>query len=369
MMSSRNILKLSQVSRVFGGVRAVNRLTLEIQQGEIFTLLGPSGCGKSTTLRLITGLERPDEGEIFVRDRVVASVPARVFVPPHKRKMGMVFQSYAIWPHLSVFENVAYPLRARGLRGAKLQEKVSKALALVNLQGLEDRPGPLLSGGQQQRVALARALVYEPEILLLDEPFSSLDAKLRGQMRVELKRLQRRLGITALLVTHDQVEALTLSDRIAVMESGQAIEVGSPRQLYEKPEKASVRDFLGKSALLSARIASRGPDNLVKVLVGGEPERALLIENACVSPCSVGQQVLVAIRPEDIVLNEGAAGQENNQLEGTITALLYVGDRYECHVQVGEAQMVLYVPRPASYREGETVRFRLPGTALSIWTP
>ena len=179
----RSILKLSEVSRVFGKVRAVNGLTLELQEGEIFTLLGPSGCGKTTTLRLVTGLERPDEGEICVRDKVVASVAKRVFVPPHKRKMGMVFQSYAIWPHLTVFENVAYPLRALGVRGSELQERVLKALDLVGLLGLEDRPGPLLSGGQQQRVALARALVYEPEILLLDEPFSNLDAKLRGRCK------------------------------------------------------------------------------------------------------------------------------------------------------------------------------------------
>jgi ABC-type Fe3+/spermidine/putrescine transport system ATPase subunit len=364
---AQHILRLCGVSRVFGGVRAVNRLTLEIQQGEIFTLLGPSGCGKSTTLRLITGLERPDEGEIYVRDRLVASVPSRIFVPPHRRKMGMVFQSYAIWPHLTVFENVAYPLRARAIRGAPLRERVTKALALVNLRGLEDRPAPMLSGGQQQRVALARALVYEPEILLLDEPFSSLDAKLRDQMRVELKGLQRTLGITALLVTHDQVEALALSDRIAVMEGGGATEVGSPRQLYERPAAASVRDFLGKSVVLPARIAACNENGQVAVLVGAQPERTLTVRMAQPAQARVGQQVLVTIRPEDIVVGDAAAGHGGNQLEGTITALLYVGDRYECHVRLEETQAVLYVPRRGSFREGETVRFHLPETAISIW--
>ncbi len=363
----RSILKLSEVSRVFGKVRAVNGLTLELQEGEIFTLLGPSGCGKTTTLRLVTGLERPDEGEICVRDKVVASVAKRVFVPPHKRKMGMVFQSYAIWPHLTVFENVAYPLRALGVRGSELQERVLKALDLVGLLGLEDRPGPLLSGGQQQRVALARALVYEPEILLLDEPFSNLDAKLRGQMQVELKLMQRRIGITVLFVTHDQVEALSLSDRIAVMESGQAVQVGTPQELYERPEKPFIRDFLGKSVVLRGQIDGFGPDNQVEVTLAGEPQRTLLIRNALVPQEGTGQRVFVAIRPEDILLDEGESDQGCNRLEGKITALLFMGDRYECHLQVGEDQIVLYVPRANRCREGQNLRIYFPARALSVW--
>lgn len=364
---SGSILRLYQVSRTFGHVRAVNRLTLEIQEKEIFALLGPSGCGKSTTLRLVTGLERPDEGEIYVRDKVVASAPKRVFVPPHKRHMGMVFQSYAIWPHLTVFENVAYPLRARGVRGGELRERVLKVLALVGLQGLEDRPGPLLSGGQQQRVALARALVYEPEILLLDEPFSSLDAKLREQMRVELKQLQRRMGITVVFVTHDQVEALSLSDRIAVMESGQAMQVGTPQKLYEKPDKPFIRDFLGKSVVLRGQITRFGADHQLEVRLAGDPQRTLWIQDALVPPESAGQPVFVAIRPEDIVVDDGGSSEACNRLEGKIAALLFMGDRYECQVQVGEEPIVLYFPRPIRYREGQTVRCYFPPTALSVW--
>jgi len=364
------ILKLCRISRIFGHTRAVNRLSLEIQEGEIFTLLGPSGCGKSTTLRLINGLERPDEGEIYLRDTAVASVSKGVFIPAHKRNMGMVFQSYAIWPHLTVFENVAYPLRARGVRGPEVKEKVLKALALVNLQGFEDRPGPLLSGGQQQRVALARALVYEPAILLLDEPFSSLDAKLREQMRVELKQLQRRVGITVLFVTHDQVEALSLSDRIAVMESGRAVQVGSPQQLYEKPEQPFIRDFLGKSVVLPGQIVRLGPENQVEVALAGNPPRTLLIHrgDTCFSQPRMGQRVFLAIRPEDIIVDPAGTPDGCNELEGTISALQFQGDRYECHVQMGEERIVLYYPRPSPYREGQTVRFCFPASALSLWT-
>ena len=366
---SGRILKLNQVSRLFGSVRAVNGLTLEIGEGEFFTLLGPSGCGKSTTLRLITGLEHPDEGEIYVRDKVVASVQKRVFVPPHKRRMGMVFQSYAIWPHLTVFENVAYPLRAQGARGPRLAERVLKALALVDLQGLEDRPAPLLSGGQQQRVALARALVYEPEILLLDEPFSSLDAKLREQMRFELKQLQRRVGITVLFVTHDQVEALSLSDRIAVMESGRAVQVGTPQELYERPEEPFIRDFLGKSVVLEGQLARFRSDGVMEVVLPGEPVKTLLVPNSSLPRKYTGQPVFVAIRPEDIVMNEGGFSEGCNWLEGTIAALLFMGDRYECHIALAaNEEIVLYFSRSTPYREGQKIRFHFPPAALSIWT-
>ena len=196
----------------------MDRASLEVRRGEVFTLLGPSGCGKTTTLRLVAGLERPDGGEITLRGRVVASVPRRVFMAPNRRNLGMVFQSYAVWPHMTVFENVAYPLMLRGTKRAVIRDKVERVLGLVGLEGLEARPATLLSGGQMQRLALCRALVYEPDLLLLDEPFSNLDAKLREQMRIEVKLLQRRLGITVLFVTHDQVEALVEGARLATRE-------------------------------------------------------------------------------------------------------------------------------------------------------
>ena len=211
------VLRLIDVTKRFGPIAAVEGVSLDVRRGEVLTLLGPSGCGKTTTLRMVIGLERCDAGEIIYDDRVVDSPERGMFQPTHKREMGMVFQSYAIWPHMSVFDNVAFPLRVRGVGGGRLNEAVQQALELVDLGGFAPRPATQLSGGQQQRVALARSLVFSPRILLLDEPFSNLDAHLRDTMRAELRRLQRRLGITVLLVTHDQVEALSVSDRIAVM--------------------------------------------------------------------------------------------------------------------------------------------------------
>jgi ABC-type Fe3+/spermidine/putrescine transport system ATPase subunit len=364
---NETILRLCEVSRFYGPIRAVSRVSLEIREGELFALLGPSGCGKSTTLRLVTGLERPDEGEIYVRNEVLSSVPRRIFVPPHKRNMGMVFQSYAIWPHLTVFENVAYPLRAQGVRGRQLEKKVHNVLELVGLAGVGDRPGPLLSGGQQQRVALARALVYEPQILLLDEPFSNLDAKLREQMRLELKQLQRRVGITVVFVTHDQEEALSLSDRIAVMESGEVAQVGLPQELYERPGRPFIRDFLGKSVVLQGEVARLGSDHRAEIQLVGDLRVTLAVPNTTFSSDSVGQRVLVAIRPEDILVEEGAAGDSCNRLEGTIAEMLFLGDRYECHIRVGGQEIILYFPRSTPYREGQPVRVHFPPSALSVW--
>lgn len=367
LLVNETILRLCEVSRFYGPIRAVRRVSLEIREAELFALLGPSGCGKSTTLRLVTGLEHPDEGEIYVRDRVLASVPRHIFVPPHKRNMGMVFQSYAIWPHLTVFENVAYPLRAQGIRAKELEKKVHRALELVGLGGMGDRPSPRLSGGQQQRVALARALIYEPQILLLDEPFSNLDAKLREQMRLELKQLQRRVGITVLFVTHDQEEALSLSDRIAVMESGEIVQVGLPQELYERPDKPFIRDFLGKSVVLQGEVVRLGPAHQVEIQLVGDSQGILSVHDAAAASVSAGQRVFVATRPEDIFVEESTTGDPCNRLEGTIEKLFFLGDRYECHIQIGGQDIVLYLSRSTSYREGQTVCVHFPPSALSVW--
>src|SRR5437660_3887671 len=303
-MSDDTVLRLDGVSKSYGTVQAVDGASLEVDRGEVFTLLGPSGCGKTTTLRLVAGLEDPDGGEITLRGRLVASVARRLFVPPHKRNLGMVFQSYAIWPHMTVFDNVAYPLRLRGVRGRAMRERVERVLELVGLGGLERRSATLLSGGQMQRLALCRALVYEPDLLLLDEPFSNLDAKLREQMRVELKLLQRRLGITVLFVTHDQIEALSLSNRIAVMDRGRAEQIGSPRSLYEAPASAFVRDFLGQTVILHGRIgrlpSGHAPPVVAVELNGALAGRTLAGRAAPSVALPHGGAAHLAIRPEDI---------------------------------------------------------------------
>src|SRR5436853_217312 len=234
-------------------VRAAQNVSFEVPEGKLFTLLGPSGCGKTTTLRSIAGLERPVSGEIEVAGRVVYSSNQRIFVAPNKRNFGMVFQSYAIWPHMNVFQNVAFPLDVRKLPRKEIQERVTRVLAAVQLGHLVDREATKLSGGQQQRLALARALVMEPQLLLLDEPLSNLDAKLREKMRFELKRLQRELGLTTVYVTHDQSEALAMSNEIAVMNEGRIVQIGSPRDIYERPNSRFVADFVGTTNFIDAK--------------------------------------------------------------------------------------------------------------------
>jgi iron(III) transport system ATP-binding protein len=304
---------------------------------------------------------------------VVASAARRHFVAPNHRNLGMVFQSYAVWPHMTVFENVAYPLQLRGLPRAVVREKVAHVLDLVGLGGMEARPGTLLSGGQMQRLALCRALVYEPDLLLLDEPFSNLDAKLREQMRVEVKLLQRRLGITVLFVTHDQVEALSLSDRIAVMHRGRVEQVGSPRTLYERPASAFVRDFLGQTVVLTGRVAApaagHAPGHVTVAMNGTLSGCRLTGRNAAEATLAAGAAATVAIRPEDIRVAVNDAGSSDaSHLLGTIDALSFVGDRYEARVTFGgEHAIVLLLTRAREWREGERVRLAFPPELVSVW--
>jgi len=351
----------------------VDRASLEVRRGEVFTLLGPSGCGKTTTLRLVAGLERPDAGEITLRGRIVASVPRRVFLAPNRRNLGMVFQSYAIWPHMTVFENIAYPLTLRGVKRGVIRDKVERVLGLVGLEGLEARAATLLSGGQMQRLALCRALVYEPDLLLLDEPFSNLDAKLREQMRIELKLLQRRLGITVLFVTHDQIEALSLSDRIAVMQRGRVEQVGPPRSLYEHPASAFVRDFLGQTVILPGRVAKVEPGEhpaIVTVELNGALAGSTLRGRAAPGRLlAAGADAHIAIRPEDIEVAPDDAPWPNGQsLGGVIEALLFVGDRYEARVSMGgEHSILLLLSRAREWREGQRLQLAFPPETVSVW--
>jgi iron(III) transport system ATP-binding protein len=338
-MPSIRLINLTKFYRVGAQpVAAVEAVSLEAQDGKIITLLGPSGCGKSTTLRCIAGLERPDDGEIFFGDRLIFSRARRVAVPPDRRHVGMVFQSYAIWPHLTVFQNVAYPLEVRGVPSRQVSDRVRQVLALVGLSGLEDRPAPFLSGGQQQRVALARALVYEPEVLLLDEPLSNLDAKVREQVREEFRTLQRRLGITALYVTHDQLEALVLSDVIAVMHQGRIMEVGTPQDLYARPRHPFTASFLGEISYLKGTVSgSDGSMTTVRTPAG-------LLRCARMAPLAAGTLVVAGVRPEHVSLGRDRPDPQANSFEGTVVSALYEGTRVKHRVAIGDETLLAYGP-------------------------
>ena len=335
------------------GEPAVRDLALEIHDGEIVTLLGPSGCGKTTTLRLVAGLETADAGTIKFGDRAVVDIEKRISLPPDKRHVGMVFQSYAIWPHMTVEENVAFPLKAqKKVPASEVRSKVDRALDLVGMGGYQKRPAPLLSGGQQQRVALARAVVAEPRVLLLDEPFSNLDAKLREQMRVEVKLLQKRLGVAVLFVTHDQTEALGLSDRIAVMKLGVIQQFGSPRRLYEQPANEFVRDFVGKTILFRGTIVSRD-DEGVAVRLDGARGGAIRALDTSDTGAKTGDAICVAIRPEDLDVVPATGDAPAGALSGLAEASLFVGERVEYQVQVeGQGTILIYGDRHDRARAG-----------------
>ncbi len=364
------VLRFEQVARNFGSFRAVDGVSFELKRGEILTLLGPSGCGKTTTLRIAIGLERASSGRVSYEGKVVDCPGEHTFIEPEKRGMGMVFQSYAIWPHMTVFENVAYPLRFRRVDKAEVARKVRATLELVGLQGLDARRGTQLSGGQQQRVAVARALIADPGVLLMDEPFSNLDAKLREQMRVDLKRLQRRLNISILFVTHDQSEALALSDRIAVMKDGRIEQLGTPEKLYAEPGTAAVRDFLGKCIRLPCRVLEPGPNGGLRVSVVDKQSFAVEGTNHA-SSSRPGDKCLVAVRPESLRVEpaDGSTGDGSaNQLLATIRTLLFMGESHEADIEFPGGHMALVSLAPTrTWREGEAVRISLPSAKLQLW--
>jgi len=356
------VLEFRAVVKRFGAINAVDGVSFSIAPGEVFTLLGPSGCGKTTTLRLVAGLEEPDAGEILIRGSAVAAPARGIFAAPEKRQLGMVFQSYAIWPHLSVFENVAFPLRVRKESGDAVRQRVLQALDVVGLTGLAERGATQLSGGQQQRVALARALVYEPAILLLDEPLSNLDAKLREQMRVEIRALQRKLNLTVLYVTHDQAEAMTLSDRIAVVNRGRFEQVGAPEEVYERPATSFVAEFLGHTISFEGKIAKSATGCWIE-FANGAGRYALA--GASGDGLTDGAVARVFTRPEDVEMTASGGG-ETNRLAGTIEQVAYLGDRFEYHIKAAGASLVLLAPKKRRFSAGDAVQLALDPARLTV---
>jgi ABC-type Fe3+/spermidine/putrescine transport system ATPase subunit len=352
-----------------GTTPAVKDLSVDVLDGEILTLLGPSGCGKTTTLRMVAGLETPDAGDIFFGEEAVVMTSRRFNLPPNKRNVGMVFQSYAIWPHMTVAENVAFPLKARRFPKREIKDRVLRALDLVGLAGFEDRPGPLLSGGQQQRVAFARALVTEPRVLLLDEPFSNLDAKLREQMRISVKLLQKRLNIAMLFVTHDQIEALSLSNRIALMNFGVVQQQGDPRLLYEEPVNEFVRDFVGRTLLFKGKVQTSNPSGQMAIALAGA--RDCIVFGRCYNPggMKTGESVFIGVRPEDVEIHP-AHGVEapSGMIGGKVEATLFVGERIEYQVEVdGQGVIMIYGERHKPVDEGSKVWLKLRPEGHTAW--
>jgi iron(III) transport system ATP-binding protein len=349
-------VELSHLGKNFGSEAAVCDVSLAVAQGEFVTLLGPSGCGKTTTLRCIAGLERPDAGEIRIGGTVVASAERNLHLNPEDRNIGMVFQSYAVWPHMTVFDNVAYGLRVRRAPGAMVRERTTRALELVGLANLADRYATKLSGGQRQRVALARAIVYEPQVVLFDEPLSNLDAKLREQMRFELVRLQQEVGITSIYVTHDQSEALVMSDRVVVMNKGVIQQIGDPHTIYTRPANAFVANFIGMANFMEGVLLGRSSEICDLEIPLDRGRSPLRLQAAGGEGAEPGQRLILSLRPEDIALRTQAPnGSCANLLEGEVIDTVYLGSFLECRVRVGRYEVNVQVDHYEQFAPGQTV--------------
>jgi len=346
---------IEQLGRRYGDVQAVADVNLQVQPGEFVTLLGPSGCGKTTTLRMVAGLERASSGRIRIGELLASDPAAGIHVPPERRSLGMVFQSYAIWPHLSVFENVAYPLRIRRRPQAEVRQRVVEALRLVELEAYAERPAPALSGGQQQRVAIARALVFEPQVLLLDEPMSNLDARLRTQMGDDFRRLQQRLRITTLYVTHDQSEAMALSDRVVVMHGGRILQLGPPAEVYHRPATAAVASFFGTPNLVLAEVVQCRGDagSGWQLALQGQGWRANGRAGQALAP---GSRVTVLIRAEDLLLQTDAEPAHGSaRWAGTVVEAAFRGPVCSLVVDCAGTRWNVDAPSQLACAVGSTV--------------
>ena len=359
MAEERGLLTLESVNKSFGQTRALIDCRLSVAPGEFITLLGPSGCGKTTTLRLIAGFVRPDSGEIRLDDAILSS--PSFHMPPEKRNMGMVFQSFAVWPHMSVFENVALPLRIRRLASGEIAERTAEIFRLCRLEGLERRHPHELSGGQLQRVALGRALVYRPQVLLLDEPLSNLDAALREEVRRELHAVHKAIRTTFILVTHDQVEAMSLSDRVVVMSHGQVEQIGTPQELYGAPKTDFVAQFVGAANLLRGEVAAVA-DRTCTVRAAGLEVAANRRDGL-----APGAECTVAIHPESVRLapDDGAASGPNC-FRGTVRHAYFLGRTQEVLIDVEGTELRVVEVRGNIFRTGETVQATIPERAVIL---
>lgn len=347
-------LELQKLTKKFGEVIAVNNVSLSIREGEFMAIVGPSGCGKTSLLRLVAGFLKPDSGRILMDEEEVSS--KEFVILPEKRNVTIVFQSYAIWPHKNVFENVAFGLKLRKLPKNEITSRVKKILKLVNLEGLENRYPAELSGGQQQRVSLARAIVVEPKVLLLDEPLSNLDAILREEMRFELRKLQQKMNITSMYVTHDQTEAMVIADRIAVMNQGSIEQIGTAEEIYTKSATDFVASFVGKTNLLSGKLVNLNKTSK-RALIEIQPGFALqvVVQNLQEIDISENQNVYVSIRPEYIVIKEGRMEKNINVFEGKSLERIFLGNFYDYRVEVKGQTLRVQAPHSQHIDVGKTV--------------
>lgn len=361
--------RVRAISKLFAGELAVNDVSFDVSPGELLTLLGPSGCGKTTTLRAIAGLERISAGEIFLGDRVVSSASRGLHLNPEKRDVGMVFQSYAIWPHMSVFDNVAYPLRCRKVQKSEVQRRVHQGLRLVEMDAYQDRPATLLSGGQQQRVALARAMVMEPSVLLLDEPLSNLDAQLRVQMRAHIKELQQRTGLTMIYVTHDQAEAMALSDRVIVMNHGVIAQIGTPEEIYGRPRSRFVADFVGAANFIKGEVLGAGMEpHTLRVSTGTETLICSLAQGLALGERNLtpGARVVLMVRPEKIFVATDVEGSANvglkepvNRLNATVRTNIFGGNHRELCVTTNDFEARIFAANTVDAQKGEMLHLTI----------
>lgn len=333
---------ITGVTKSFGNVTVLQEFNQKFEDGEFITLLGPSGCGKTTMLRLIAGFEKPSSGEIYIGDKLVSS--EKEFLPPEKRGIGMVFQSYAVWPHMNVFDNIAYSLKIQKISKNEIEERVNQVLKIVHLEQYKDRFPSELSGGQQQRVALGRALVAQPEILLLDEPLSNLDAKLREEMRYEIKEITKKLKITVIYVTHDQIEAMTMSDRIVLINKGEVQQVAPPQEIYSKPKNMFVANFVGKVDFITGKVEES------KILLDNSNNQTLP------NTSSFKGKVVVAIRPENAILSD------DGEITGKVYSKFYLGDCNDLRVEIGNGNILRIIARASTYNtlnEGDEVKIKI----------